>query len=447
MVAVFWYSTNSLVLRHTIFYAFIIFLLYMIAFYVPLRRIHKPKNELADYQVLTDTGTLWLPRSLTQTEAICPILISPKLNEHFADTLTKITRTDQTNINLNQIDDCPQFKQIHGDQPSVSVEELQFPLAFSFNIHKQFTQFARLFRAVFRHHNAYCIHVDYKADREFRKQVMRLVNCFGPNVYVIPRERSISVKWGDLSTLEAWIRCAEFLLNQSSVRWKYLLNGSGQEFPLRTNWELVRALKAINGSNIVESNDPNTDIDWVPNKSFSFNFTQFARLFRAVFRHHNAYCIHVDYKADREFRKQVMRLVNCFGPNVYVIPRERSISVKWGDLSTLEAWIRCAEFLLNQSSVRWKYLLNGSGQEFPLRTNWELVRALKAINGSNIVESNDPNTDIDWVPNKSFSFNVRWKYLLNGSGQEFPLRKQLGVLVRRLEGRSTDPILSAIERS
>ncbi|THD27050.1 Glycosyltransferase 14 family member [Fasciola hepatica] len=284
MVAVFWYNTNSLVLRHTIFYAFIIFLLYMIAFYVPLRRIHKPKNELADYQVLTDTGTLWLPKSLTQTEVICPILISPKLNEQFADTLTKITRTDQTNINPNQIDDCPQFKQIHGDQPSVSDEELQFPLAFSFNVHKQFTQFARLFRAVFRHHNAYCIHVDYKADREFRKQVMRLVNCFGPNVYVIPRERSISVKWGDLSTLEAWIRCAEFLLNQSSVRWKYLLNGSGQEFPLRTNWELVRALKAINGSNIVESNGPNTDVDWVPNKSFSFNFTWFNGSFYTALR-------------------------------------------------------------------------------------------------------------------------------------------------------------------
>uniref|UniRef100_A0A5K3G5T2 PSD1 domain-containing protein n=2 Tax=Mesocestoides corti TaxID=53468 RepID=A0A5K3G5T2_MESCO len=35
--------------------------------------------------------------------------------------------------------------------------------------------------------------------------------------------------------------------------WKYLVNLVGQDFPLRTNMELVAALKALNGSNLVES--------------------------------------------------------------------------------------------------------------------------------------------------------------------------------------------------
>ncbi|TPP56488.1 N-acetyllactosaminide beta-1 6-N-acetylglucosaminyl-transferase [Fasciola gigantica] len=53
-------------------------------------------------------------------------------------------------------------------------------------------------------------------------------------------------------------------------------------------------------------------------------------------------------------------------------------------------------------------MLNGSGQEFPLRTNWELVKALKAVNGSNIVESDYPNTGKLRVPKKLLSFNVTW---------------------------------------
>ena len=36
-------------------------------------------------------------------------------------------------------------------------------------------------------------------------------------------------------------------------KWKYFINLTGQEFPLKTNWELVQILKALNGTNIVEA--------------------------------------------------------------------------------------------------------------------------------------------------------------------------------------------------
>lgn len=39
---------------------------------------------------------------------------------------------------------------------------------------------------------------------------------------------------------------------QNSIRWKYLLNIAGQSFPLMSNLEMVRVLKAYNGANDLE---------------------------------------------------------------------------------------------------------------------------------------------------------------------------------------------------
>jgi hypothetical protein len=35
--------------------------------------------------------------------------------------------------------------------------------------------------------------------------------------------------------------------------WKYFINLTGQEFPLKTNYELVKILQAYNGANDVEA--------------------------------------------------------------------------------------------------------------------------------------------------------------------------------------------------
>ncbi len=40
------------------------------------------------------------------------------------------------------------------------------------------------------------------------------------------------------------------VLGMSTV-WKYYINLTGQEWPLKTNLELVRILKAVNGSNLI----------------------------------------------------------------------------------------------------------------------------------------------------------------------------------------------------
>uniref|UniRef100_A0A5K3FV41 Uncharacterized protein n=1 Tax=Mesocestoides corti TaxID=53468 RepID=A0A5K3FV41_MESCO len=58
--------------------------------------------------------------------------------------------------------------------------------------------------------------------------------------------------WGDESALLPQVICAKQALSHHAT-WKYLINLVEQDFPLRTNMELVAALKALNGSKLVES--------------------------------------------------------------------------------------------------------------------------------------------------------------------------------------------------
>jgi len=58
------------------------------------------------------------------------------------------------------------------------------------------------------------------------------------------------VRWGKVSIIHAEILCMKQLLDYRG--WKYFINLVGRDFPLRTNYELVRILTAYNGSNDVD---------------------------------------------------------------------------------------------------------------------------------------------------------------------------------------------------
>ena len=57
-------------------------------------------------------------------------------------------------------------------------------------------------------------------------------------------------RWGYYSVLEPELICLSDLWEFGS--WKYFINLSGMEFPLKTNGDLVKILKAYNGSNELE---------------------------------------------------------------------------------------------------------------------------------------------------------------------------------------------------
>uniref|UniRef100_A0A3Q0KU07 Putative glycosyltransferase 14 family member n=2 Tax=Schistosoma mansoni TaxID=6183 RepID=A0A3Q0KU07_SCHMA len=173
-------------------------------------------------------------------------------------------------FNLSNPYRCEQFKLFYGHSVNLSKEEEQFPLAFSIAIHQSTKQVSRLLRLIYRPHNLYCIHVDSKSPQTLYDDVLHSAKCFGPNIIVVNRSESVNVQWGYYSILEVFLLCADKLLNNTDYMWKYILNVNGQELPLRTNWELVAALKAINGSNVVEGLGPRFNRNRWPNKTFEF---------------------------------------------------------------------------------------------------------------------------------------------------------------------------------
>ncbi|CAM4525685.1 unnamed protein product, partial [Caretta caretta] len=128
----------------------------------------------------------------------------------------------------------------------LSAEEAAFPLAYIITLHKEFDTFERLFRAIYMPQNVYCVHVDEKAAAQFKKDVETLLNCF-PNAFLASKNEPVI--YAGISRLQADLNCMKDLL-ESRVRWKYLLNMCGQDFPLKTNKEIVRHLKGYKGKNL-----------------------------------------------------------------------------------------------------------------------------------------------------------------------------------------------------
>ncbi|OWF39224.1 beta-1,3-galactosyl-O-glycosyl-glycoprotein beta-1,6-N-acetylglucosaminyltransferase-like [Mizuhopecten yessoensis] len=129
-------------------------------------------------------------------------------------------------------------------------EEREFPIAYSMVVYKDLEQVERLLRAIYRPQNHYCIHVDLKVKTNFRETLSKITDCF-ENVFIT--KKSIDVRWGKFSVLEPELVCMSELWKYKN--WKYFINLTGQDFPLRTNAELVKILKFFNGSNDVNVAD------------------------------------------------------------------------------------------------------------------------------------------------------------------------------------------------
>ena len=128
----------------------------------------------------------------------------------------------------------------------LSEEEAEYRLAFSIAVYRDVEQFERLLRAIYPPQNFYCVHVDRKTSLLLHEAVHSVANCF-QNVFV--SSRSDVIKWGDHSVLLPQLNCMRDLLVNFEGAWKYYMDLSAQEFPLRTNRELVQIAKVFNGSN------------------------------------------------------------------------------------------------------------------------------------------------------------------------------------------------------
>ncbi|XP_029649954.1 beta-1,3-galactosyl-O-glycosyl-glycoprotein beta-1,6-N-acetylglucosaminyltransferase isoform X1 [Octopus sinensis] len=130
---------------------------------------------------------------------------------------------------------------------SMTIEEESFPIAYGIFFHHQVTQMEQLLRAIYRPQNIYVIHLDQKAAISDYHVAKSIAECF-PNVFL--SSKRFAIKWGDFSLVEADLVVMRDLLRFSS--WRYYINLCGMDFPLKTNLQIVRFLRGLNGKNIVE---------------------------------------------------------------------------------------------------------------------------------------------------------------------------------------------------
>ncbi|VDL32213.1 unnamed protein product [Hymenolepis diminuta] len=136
--------------------------------------------------------------------------------------------------------------------PIKSGSDGEMDLAFTITVESDIRRFARIMRMMYRENNYYCVHVDKNANPVFKAAVSGVAKCFGSNVELIPYKSLITVVKGQEGGLKVLLLCAEQALKRNK-KWKYLINIADGQFPLRTNLELIAAMKALNGSNLIEA--------------------------------------------------------------------------------------------------------------------------------------------------------------------------------------------------
>ncbi|XP_004484678.1 beta-1,3-galactosyl-O-glycosyl-glycoprotein beta-1,6-N-acetylglucosaminyltransferase 7 [Dasypus novemcinctus] len=143
---------------------------------------------------------------------------------------------------------CSRISQgLHFITRPLSAEEGNFSLAYIITIHKELAMFVQLLRAIYVPQNVYCIHVDEKAPKKYKSAVQTLVNCF-ENIFISSKREK--VVYTGFTRLQADINCMKDLV-YSKYRWNYVINLCGQDFPIKTNKEIINYIKSKwSGKNI-----------------------------------------------------------------------------------------------------------------------------------------------------------------------------------------------------
>nr|XP_039252580.1 N-acetyllactosaminide beta-1,6-N-acetylglucosaminyl-transferase-like isoform X2 [Styela clava] len=191
----------------------------------------------------------------------CRIILNGDLNgikKLRENNLTTFPWSDVTSDDeiIKRAADCTELKKIYRFPPfvdsdfTVTEEELEFPIAYSVLMHENIEQLLLLLSAIYREHNIHCIHLDAKASPETYKTLEAVTRCF-PNVFLSTQRQRVI--YAAASRLLADIACMRDLLAvpQTMYDWKYLINLCSQDFPMRTNKEIVQQLKVFRGHNSI----------------------------------------------------------------------------------------------------------------------------------------------------------------------------------------------------
>uniref|UniRef100_A0A9L0IDC5 Glucosaminyl (N-acetyl) transferase family member 7 n=1 Tax=Equus asinus TaxID=9793 RepID=A0A9L0IDC5_EQUAS len=136
---------------------------------------------------------------------------------------------------------CSRISQeLHFITRPLSAEEGSFSLAYIITVHKELAMFVRLLRAIYVPQNVYCIHVDKKVPKKYKTAVQTLVNCF-ENIFMSSKTEKVA--YTGFPRLKADINCMKDLVH-SKFQWNYVINLGGQDFPIKTNKEIIHYIRS-----------------------------------------------------------------------------------------------------------------------------------------------------------------------------------------------------------
>ncbi|CAO4361373.1 unnamed protein product [Caenorhabditis nigoni] len=165
-------------------------------------------------------------------------------------------KTATVPINIRNVEDrllyakdrCESLKELYRfNNESLSLEEANYTLAYGMLVYKDLPQVLFMLSSVYHPQNEYCIAVGENSEPLFQNLLKELSTCF-QNVHFMKRP---PISWGSHEIINSAYECLQFLSHLKSD-WKYFQYLSGFDAPLKTNLEMVRILKQLNGTANVE---------------------------------------------------------------------------------------------------------------------------------------------------------------------------------------------------
>ncbi|XP_066282387.1 N-acetyllactosaminide beta-1,6-N-acetylglucosaminyl-transferase-like [Branchiostoma lanceolatum] len=208
----------------------------------PIRNFHKSTRN----RVVTDHNTSQESHHPKETRAERPVTW---------DTCIDFLQRNQSEVNISE----SRTALLHADHLHVAaascvdytqnlssgMDTQDFPIAYILTVHKSAAQVELLLHSIYTPYNVYCIHVDKRSPSAFRAALSAVADCYD-NVFI--SHRLESVVYGGYSRLQADLNCLHDLV-ESHVKWRYVINLAGQDFPLKTQNEIVAQLKVLCGQN------------------------------------------------------------------------------------------------------------------------------------------------------------------------------------------------------
>ena len=102
-------------------------------------------------------------------------------------------------------------------------------IAYFLLVHRYPEQFKRMFRAIYAPGNTYLVHVDRNSGAKLSDDIAEFLKPY-QDAEMLPSRRAL---WGGYSLVDAELRGMKRLLEMDKS-WRYFINLSGQDFPLKS---------------------------------------------------------------------------------------------------------------------------------------------------------------------------------------------------------------------